>query len=176
MSVIWSGITEGGAIVPVQVDETGKVIATASVPDEYVLKSGDTMTGPLVLPGDPTQSLEAATKGYVDSRPGGGNSVFAVGEWNFEFQLLVSENISDFRYRGVGDYEIYFQEIPPNTNYIVFCEAGAYGRMVFPLEKGNLSFKLRATYVDRDENLDTNGRFWVYLLNKPDFRSISKSV
>ena len=71
MSVIWSGITEQGAVVPVQVDASGKVIATASVPDEYVLRSGDTMTGPLVLPGDPTQELEAATKQYVDSTSGG---------------------------------------------------------------------------------------------------------
>lgn len=33
----------------------------------YVEKSGDTMTGALVLPGDPTTALQAATKGYVDS-------------------------------------------------------------------------------------------------------------
>jgi len=34
---------------------------------EYVAKAGDTMTGPLVLPGDPTAALEAATKQYVDA-------------------------------------------------------------------------------------------------------------
>jgi hypothetical protein len=32
-----------------------------------VNKSGDTMTGPLVLPGDPTTSLQAAPKQYVDA-------------------------------------------------------------------------------------------------------------
>jgi lysophospholipase L1-like esterase len=32
----------------------------------YVLKQGDTMTGPLILPGDPTTSLEAVDKQYVD--------------------------------------------------------------------------------------------------------------
>ena len=32
----------------------------------YVLKTGDTMTGPLVLPGDPTAPLQAAEKQYVD--------------------------------------------------------------------------------------------------------------
>jgi hypothetical protein len=32
----------------------------------FVHKSGDTMTGPLVLPGDPTEDLQAATKQYVD--------------------------------------------------------------------------------------------------------------
>ena len=32
----------------------------------YVMKAGDTMTGPLVLPGDPTTTNEAADKHYVD--------------------------------------------------------------------------------------------------------------
>ena len=33
----------------------------------FVQKAGDTMTGPLVLPGDPTASLQAAPKQYVDA-------------------------------------------------------------------------------------------------------------
>ncbi len=33
----------------------------------YVLKAGDTMTGPLILSGDPSTDLEAATKGYIDN-------------------------------------------------------------------------------------------------------------
>ena len=41
MSVIWSGITEGGAIVPVQVDESGKVIATAEIREEYWAQNGN---------------------------------------------------------------------------------------------------------------------------------------
>ena len=50
MSIIWSGVTEEGAVVPVQVDETGKVIATAAVPGgDYVKKSGDNMSGNLTL-------------------------------------------------------------------------------------------------------------------------------
>jgi hypothetical protein len=32
----------------------------------YVLKAGDTMTGPLVLPADPVSALQAADKNYVD--------------------------------------------------------------------------------------------------------------
>jgi len=35
--------------------------------DSKVAKSGDTMTGALVLPGAPTSELQAATKGYVDT-------------------------------------------------------------------------------------------------------------
>jgi hypothetical protein len=36
-----------------------------------VNRAGDTMTGPLVLPGDPTDPLQAATKAYVDAHGGG---------------------------------------------------------------------------------------------------------
>jgi hypothetical protein len=35
-----------------------------------VAKAGDTMTGPLTLPGAPTATLHAATKGYVDTEVG----------------------------------------------------------------------------------------------------------
>ena len=41
--------------------------ARAAVP-----KAGGTMTGPLVLPGAPTQDQHAATKGYVDAAPSAG--------------------------------------------------------------------------------------------------------
>jgi hypothetical protein len=34
----------------------------------HVLKSGDTMLGPLTLPGAPTMDLHAATKKYVDDK------------------------------------------------------------------------------------------------------------
>ena len=119
MSVIWSGITEQGAVVPVQVDETGKVIATASVPDQYVLRSGDTMTGPLVLPGDPQSATEAATKQYVDSASAP-NSPLAYGWFSSTLgQLVGAYNIADVRYQGVGNYQFYFSDIPSSDNYCV---------------------------------------------------------
>lgn len=40
----------------------------------YVKKSGATMTGALLLSGDPTENLQAATKQYVDNTSGGGFS------------------------------------------------------------------------------------------------------
>lgn len=43
---------------------TGVASADAS---PYVVKTGDTMTGPLQLPGDPTTALQAADKNYVDA-------------------------------------------------------------------------------------------------------------
>jgi hypothetical protein len=51
--------------------EPGTVTVTVSyeTPD-YVAKSGDTMTGPLTLSGDPTADLHAATKAYVDAAVG----------------------------------------------------------------------------------------------------------
>ncbi len=39
----------------------------AGADPRYVNVSGDTMTGPLVLPADPSNPLEAATKRYVDA-------------------------------------------------------------------------------------------------------------
>ena len=39
---------------------------SGAVGSNFVLKTGDTMTGPLVLSGAPSTSLQAATKGYVD--------------------------------------------------------------------------------------------------------------
>lgn len=40
--------------------------AAAALAGGKVSKAGDTMTGPLVLPGAPTEDLHAVTKQYVD--------------------------------------------------------------------------------------------------------------
>jgi trimeric autotransporter adhesin len=39
-----------------------------TIAEPYVLRAGDTMTGPLVLPADPTAPLQAAEKQYVDAQ------------------------------------------------------------------------------------------------------------
>ncbi len=128
MSVLWSGLTEQGAIVPVQVDETGKVVATASVPDEYVLRSGDTMTGPLVLPGDPTQKLEAATKGYVDSAGGGLGVARAWGSINADGSITSAFNVARVTSGTEGVYIILFAEVLPNNAYAILFSSRAKGR------------------------------------------------
>jgi len=48
--------------------DANKPVSTAQATADglRVLKAGDTMTGPLVLPADPTLALQAATKQYVD--------------------------------------------------------------------------------------------------------------
>ena len=92
MSVIWSGVTEEGAVVPVQVDETGKVIATAAVPGgAYVKKTGDNMTGDLTL-GTDKIALNAAKgsgtfTGNVDI---GGNKIY--GSWGIEIDSSTADS------------------------------------------------------------------------------------
>ncbi len=52
------------------VDQAIARAATGALPQDssaYVLKSGDTMTGALTLPGNPVSGLQAATKNYVDA-------------------------------------------------------------------------------------------------------------
>jgi hypothetical protein len=56
------------ALAELDSDLTAEVTARANADALRVLKSGDTMSGPLTLPGDPTQPLHAATKQYVDSK------------------------------------------------------------------------------------------------------------
>jgi hypothetical protein len=55
-----------------------------------VSKDGDTMTGPLTLPGNPTEALHAATKQYVDSVANtGGGSGGAVDSVNGQTGVVV---------------------------------------------------------------------------------------
>jgi hypothetical protein len=58
----------GGLVTKMYVDEQDAL---------RVLKSGDTMSGPLTLPGDPTANTHAATKQYVDAHAGTGST-----EWD----------------------------------------------------------------------------------------------
>ena len=65
MSVIWSGVTEQGAVVPVQVTAEGKVVAVSNVPSgNYLQLTGGNLTGDLTLgpnPSSPNISLNAAS-------------------------------------------------------------------------------------------------------------------
>lgn len=57
-------VTPGGGIASDNVQD-----ALTELDDEKVAKAGDTMSGALVLAGDPVAGLDAAPKQYVDSRP-----------------------------------------------------------------------------------------------------------
>ena len=63
--------------------------------NNYVKRTGDTMTGPLVLPGDPTEDLQAATKQYVDNLP---ISDFLFKQQLFHTSVLTNNNNTDYFY------------------------------------------------------------------------------
>jgi hypothetical protein len=68
------------ASAPVQEPASGFNLRTPGSWVAGVRLSGDTMTGALTLPGDPTADLQAATRQYVDKRAGAGMSFF---DYNF---------------------------------------------------------------------------------------------
>ena len=59
-----NGIKVNGNI---EVTSTVDGVDVSAIPSTYVAVAGDTMTGKLTLDGDPTSSLHAATKSYVDT-------------------------------------------------------------------------------------------------------------
>lgn len=90
MGVLYARV--GGAWVPVSSGVTQTYV------DSKVTKSGDTMTGALVLPGAPTTALQAATKGYVDSTTvasGGDVMTGALGMGNNVISGLATPSSSD---------------------------------------------------------------------------------
>ena len=174
MSVIWSGITEQGAVVPVQVSETGKVIATAAVTGDYVKISGDTMTGPLVLPGDPTQDLEAATKQYVDSKPSGGGQLFCSGSTNDSGrELAYGLNCASIRRISSGEYQVFFIDPAFSTDYVVLVTGRSVNRIPRIDLMENLSFTVKfnnpaGTSTDTDFGFSVFGPFTDVRVAKAD--------
>ena len=128
MSVIWSGVTEQGAIVPVQVDETGKVLATVGPDGGYVRISGDVMTGPLFLSGDPDGALQAATKRYVDSATTSAMP-FAMGNFFYSYGVKEAININSVRAKSDGVWEFYFENIPQSTEYVVVTSSASRSKI-----------------------------------------------
>ena len=76
---------------------------TGGINPAYVLKSGSTMTGPLVLPGDPVNPLEATDKHYVDTALANKSSVI----------------VSDTPPAGVIDNTLWF-ESDTGFTYLMF--------------------------------------------------------
>ena len=161
MSVIWSGITEQGAVVPVQVSETGKVIATAAVTGDYVKISGDTMTGPLVLPGDPTTDLQAATKQYVDASSGGGGGLLAYGAFAASGSMQGGFNFGFCRKLSKGNYEIGFETPLFLPNYIVSLTPVGNTAVSRIKELTNLSFQILTSTAESVQLADKAMQFAV---------------
>jgi hypothetical protein len=86
-----------------------------------VIKGGDTMTGPLVLPGDPITNLQAAPKQYVDQHGGHGQVFFS---WASATQVgLFPFNGSTIRINGVT-YNLTAPVYATNTNAFINGVAG----------------------------------------------------
>ena len=69
MSVIWSGITEEGAVVPVQVTAEGKVVATGDGPQgDYLPITGGELTGDLEVDGSITATGVLQVDGSLDNQ------------------------------------------------------------------------------------------------------------
>lgn len=89
---------------------------SGAVGSNFVLKTGDTMTGPLVLSGAPSTSLQAATKGYVDSSISGAG--YATESWvtsqNYantttqSLQYYYTKTDSDSRYVSVSTQNLQY--------------------------------------------------------------------
>jgi hypothetical protein len=83
--------------------------------DAALPKAGGTMTGKITLDGDPSASLHAATKQYVDGQAGLVDAFV-----NFTVSGMVinsSRNVSSVTYLGVGSYQINFTTPFPNSGY-----------------------------------------------------------
>lgn len=98
--------------------------------DDFLDKSGDTMTGPLVLPADPTTSMQATTKQYVDNMVSGsitntsGNSLRMVCGRTYLIAGPVSSG---------GNCWIYETTPPDSDNFLaVLIDTSAAGFTVPP--------------------------------------------
>jgi hypothetical protein len=90
---------------------------------EVLALAGGIMTGPLVLSGDPSAALHAATKQYIDKHQGG------LKAWvNFNGTGTVairdSYNVSSITDNGTGAYTINFASPMANANYGMIACAG----------------------------------------------------
>jgi len=116
MSVIWSGITEEGAVVPVQVTEEGKVVAVGDGPQgDYLPITGGELTGDLEVDGSitaagPNGSITAAGKvettgPLVVDRDDGNKSVL-VGRENGDETFEIKADGSATFVSSAGDAKI----------------------------------------------------------------------
>jgi hypothetical protein len=84
MSVIWSGVTEEGAVVPVQVTAEGKVVAVGDGPEgDYLKLTGGNLTGDLTV----NEQITLATNGSAELAGG----KFEVRSSGAQYMLLTGE-------------------------------------------------------------------------------------
>ncbi len=122
-----------------------------------LLLAGGTMTGKIVLDGDPTANLHASTKQYVDNQKG------LCSAWvNFNgvgsASIRRSHNVSSIVRNGIGDYTINFTKPMPSANYAVSMStegAGSpstYGTAT--VSKTASAVRVKAGYAYTSGNVD----------------------
>ena len=103
MSVIWSGVTEEGAVVPVQVTAEGKVVAVGDGPEgDYLKLTGGNLTGDLTVNQQITLTTNGSASFAGDVTVGGGGvlpatpniSLNADGSADFAGAVVVSDGTS----------------------------------------------------------------------------------
>lgn len=128
----------GGALLKVARDAYGRLSGTSSVAagdltpildGTYLGKAGGTMTGFITLHADPTASMHAATKAYVDQVAAGGQpnwlSVRAVATTNL---TLSGAQTVDGVSLVAGDRILVAGQTVPTANGIYVVAAGAWSR------------------------------------------------
>ena len=110
MSVLWSGVTEEGAVVPVQVTAEGKVVVVGDGPEgEFLRLTGGNLTGDLtlgtdiggtLLPASPSISLNAdgsgTFAGTVVTADGVGGQVALFNDCKIRSYTLADDGSSYF--------------------------------------------------------------------------------
>ena len=83
----------------------GGIIGQAPDLNEYLPKSGGTMTGPLILSGNPSRNLEAASKQYVDSKASDWKELSRVSQTYTK--TYMGEDSKTFKFTNLWGYTNY---------------------------------------------------------------------
>lgn len=99
----------------------GGIIGQAPDLNEYLPKSGGTMTGPLVLSGNPSGNLEAASKQYVDSKASEWKEIEFLNQYadkankgNYNLNFEFSNLLNYYELKLVLEWRIRVQSINPS--------------------------------------------------------------
>lgn len=132
-----------GVVVTVNGESSTKATAQIMTPGNYVAKGGDTMTGPLVLSGDPTADLGAATKQYVDSAVSGlsgamhfiGVSTTAITDGGTETPTIDGETVTKI----AGDVVLYNNQefVWTGTAWELLGDEGSYALKTVTITAGS---------------------------------------
>lgn len=138
----------------------GNVTGLAS---DNIARSGDTMTGYLTLHANPTNSLHAATKAYVDA-----NSSFTITYGNTQYSTSGYTNQVGSFNNGANYFDVYPPAGKTMSNFVAFMPSiavihyagGVDGNDSLRCTWSNLGDRLRV-YVQNTEQRSTPAANWI---------------